>query len=54
MDSTAFSLCMDNHKPIIVFDMHQPDNIRRALSGEPIGTQVSDQPTLPAELLTVA
>ena len=54
MDSTAFSLCMDNHKPIIVFDMHQPDNIRRALSGESIGTLVSDQPSLPADLVTVA
>jgi len=53
MDSTAFSLCMDNHKPIIVFDMHQPDNIRRALSGEPIGTLVNDGPTLPAHLVTV-
>ncbi|HEX2747284.1 MAG TPA: UMP kinase [Verrucomicrobiales bacterium] len=54
MDSTAFSLCMDNHKPIIVFDMHQPDNIRRALAGEPIGTLVNAGPTLPAELATVA
>lgn len=54
MDSTAFSLCMDNHKPIIVFDMHQPDNIRRALSGEPMGTLVSDGATLPKELATVA
>ena len=50
MDSTAFSLCMDNHKPIIVFDMHQPDNIRKALAGDPIGTLVNNGPTLPAEL----
>lgn len=53
MDSTAFSLCMDNNKSIIVFDMHQPDNIRRALEGEPIGTLVSSGPTLPAELASV-
>ena len=54
MDSTAFSLCMDNHKPIIVFDMHQPDNIRKALAGDHIGTLVCDGPTLPASLVTVA
>lgn len=41
MDATAFSLCRDNNKPIIVFDMNEPDNIRRALTGEPIGTMVS-------------
>src|SRR5690606_36637187 len=46
MDSTAFSLCMDNHKPIVVFDLHQPVNIRRALAGEPIGTLVNDGPTI--------
>ena len=43
MDSTAFSLCMDNNKPIIVFSMMEDDNIRRALIGEPIGTLVSNQ-----------
>lgn len=43
MDSTAFSLCMDNHMPIIVFDMNKPENIRRALMGEKIGTLVSDK-----------
>ncbi len=41
MDTTAFSLCRDNDKPIVVFDMMEPDNIRRALVGEPIGTLVS-------------
>jgi uridylate kinase len=43
LDSTAFSLCMDNHKPIIVFDMTVPGNITRALTGEPIGTLVGEQ-----------
>ncbi|MFT5192967.1 MAG: uridylate kinase [Verrucomicrobiales bacterium] len=43
LDSTAFSLCMDNHKPIIVFDMMVPGNITRALTGEPIGTLVGEQ-----------
>jgi len=44
MDSTAFSLCMDNHMPIIIFDMNKPDNIRRAIAGEEVGTLVSETP----------
>jgi uridylate kinase len=41
MDATAFSLCMDNHIPIIVFDLGPLGNVTRALSGEPIGTVVN-------------
>jgi uridylate kinase len=41
MDSTAITFCMDNHLPIIVFDVTEPGNIGRALVGEPIGTVVS-------------
>jgi len=41
MDSTAFSLCMDNKMPIVVFDMSEPSNIQRAVLGEPVGTLVS-------------
>jgi uridylate kinase len=40
MDSTAFSLCMENNMPIGVFSMNEPDNIRRALVGEHLGTLV--------------
>ncbi len=40
MDSTALTLCMDNHLPIIVFDMGVPGNIRRVVQGEDIGTIV--------------
>jgi uridylate kinase len=40
MDATAISLCMENDLPIIVFDFREAGNIRRALSGEPIGTLV--------------
>jgi uridylate kinase len=40
MDATAISLCMENDLPIIVFDFREEGNIRRALSGEPIGTLV--------------
>ena len=34
MDSTAFSLCMDNKIPIVVFDMNQPTNMRDAVLGK--------------------
>ena len=40
MDATAISLCMENALPIIVFDFRDPGNIRRAVSGERIGTLV--------------
>ena len=42
MDSTATSLAMDNHMPIIVFALKDPENIFRVLSGEKIGTVVSE------------
>ena len=41
MDATAFSLCQENSTPIVVFSMNEPDNIRRALIGEVIGTLVT-------------
>jgi uridylate kinase len=40
MDATAISLCMDNHIPIIVFDLMKHGNIRRAVTGQNIGTMV--------------
>lgn len=43
MDSTATSLCMDNNIPIIVFGLDEPGNIKRAISGEEIGTLVSNE-----------
>jgi uridylate kinase len=43
MDSTAFSLCMDNKMPIIVFDMNKEDNIRLAIEGASVGTLVSEK-----------
>jgi uridylate kinase len=43
MDSTAITFCMDNELPIVVFDVSTPGNIRRALSGEAIGTLVSSK-----------
>jgi uridylate kinase len=41
MDSTAFSLCMDNRMPIIVFDLFRPHNLKRVVLGEEVGTMVS-------------
>jgi uridylate kinase len=41
MDSTALSLCMDNHVPIYVFNMNDESNIDRIVSGERVGTLVT-------------
>ncbi|MBA2500949.1 MAG: UMP kinase [Chitinophagaceae bacterium] len=40
MDMTAFTLCMENNLPIVVFDMNTPDNLRRVVTGEKVGTLV--------------
>jgi len=42
MDSTAFSMCMDNRMPIIVFDLFKPHNLRRVVLGEKVGTLVAE------------
>ena len=44
MDSTALSLCMDNELPIYVFNMGDEKNIDRIVSGEKVGTLVSNGP----------
>ncbi|MCS1411899.1 MAG: Uridylate kinase [Verrucomicrobia subdivision 3 bacterium] len=41
MDSTAFSLCMDNEMPIIVFDIFKPHNLKKVISGQKVGTLVT-------------
>ncbi|MEQ1870024.1 MAG: UMP kinase [Vicinamibacterales bacterium] len=41
MDATAISLCMDNKLPIVVFNLRTPGNIKRAISGESIGSLVT-------------
>ncbi|MCX6887553.1 MAG: UMP kinase [Verrucomicrobiota bacterium] len=41
MDSTAFSLCMDNKMPIIVFDSFREHNLKRVVMGEKVGTLVT-------------
>ena len=40
MDMTAFTLCMENDLPIVVFDMNRPGNLRRVVTGEKVGTLV--------------
>lgn len=42
MDSTATSLCRDNNIPILVFALDEPGNIKKALTGEAVGTIVSN------------
>lgn len=42
MDATAISLCMDHQLPIIVFKLLEEGNIRRVVTGEPIGTVVHE------------
>jgi uridylate kinase len=37
-------LCMDNGMPIVIFNMHKPGNIRRAVLGEPVGSTVQPAP----------
>lgn len=41
MDMTAFTLCMENKLPIIVFDMNKPQNLKRVVTGEKVGTIVT-------------
>ena len=44
MDNTAVSLCMDNHLPIVVFDVFNAGSLVRLLNGEQLGTLVADVP----------
>ncbi len=41
MDATSITLCRDNHLPIIIFNITEPDNIKKVILGEKIGTIVS-------------
>ena len=42
MDMTAFTLCMENKLPIIVFNMNEIGNLYRVVTGEKVGTLVKD------------
>jgi uridylate kinase len=41
MDLTAFTMCMENNLPILVFDMNTEGNLKKLISGEEIGTLIS-------------
>ena len=49
VDSTAFSMCRDNHLPMRIFGMTEPGNVTRALRGEKIGTLVTSEAHVPNE-----
>jgi uridylate kinase len=40
MDTAAFSLCQENHIPIVVFNFFKPNELSRVLAGEPVGTRI--------------
>jgi len=42
MDLTAITLCQENNKPIVVFDMNTPGNLMKLVQGEKVGTLVID------------
>ena len=43
MDMTAISLAMDNNLPLVIFNMKKPDNIRRVVCGERVGTIIANK-----------
>jgi uridylate kinase len=47
MDTTAISLCMDNKLPIVIFDLTRRGNIRRIITGELVGSVVSNDAVPP-------
>jgi uridylate kinase len=42
MDTTALTLCMENRMPIVVFNMSVRGNIARAVTGQTVGTRISE------------
>ena len=40
MDTSALTLCLENHLPILVFNLHTPNNIKKAVGGETVGTLI--------------
>lgn len=42
MDSTAISMCMENKIPVVVFNLKEPGNVVRVVTGENLGTRVGD------------
>ncbi len=46
MDLTAVSMCMENEIPVLVFQLDKPGNLAAALAGQPVGTLVTDNPSI--------
>jgi uridylate kinase len=44
LDAAAVSLCSENHLPIVVFDLNEPDNITRVARGDHVGTLIAAEP----------
>lgn len=44
MDATAITLCMENHLPILIFNLKKNGNLEKAVRGEPIGTYIGNRP----------
>ncbi len=42
MDTAAFSLCQENHIPIVVFNFFKPGELKRVVDGEPVGTHIQE------------
>jgi uridylate kinase len=42
MDTAAFSLCQENHIPIVVFNFFNPDELRKVIDGENVGTRIQE------------
>jgi uridylate kinase len=42
MDTAAFSLCQENHIPIVVFNFFNPDELKRVVNGEDVGTRIQE------------
>ena len=42
MDSTALSLCMEHNVPIVVFDLFEKGNLEKIVTGQKVGTLVTD------------
>ena len=53
MDMTAFTLCMENKLPIIVFDMNKPGNLLKVVMGENVGTLVNNESSQVKNLIPV-
>jgi uridylate kinase len=41
MDKAALGMAMEHQKPIVVCDLHHPDNIKKLAMGEAVGTLIS-------------